>query len=91
MARRYSLTRAPHPHISHARPSRSRYTPKPEFPGPFTVFNEKSELDLLKKWCAHLRELQPQVVVTYNGDNFDFPYIHKRCEVLGLDLKKETG
>ena len=41
--------------------------------------------------CAHLRELQPQVVVTYNGDNFDFPYIAKRCEVLGLDLKKETG
>jgi DNA polymerase epsilon subunit 1 len=31
------------------------------------------------------------VVVTYNGDNFDFPYIAKRCEVLGLDLKKETG
>ena len=29
--------------------------------------------------------------MTYNGDNFDFPYIAKRCEVLGLDLKKETG
>jgi DNA polymerase epsilon subunit 1 len=28
------------------------YTPKPEFPGPFTVFNETDELATLKKWCA---------------------------------------
>ena len=28
------------------------YTPKPEFPGPFTVFNEVDELATLKKWCA---------------------------------------
>ena len=54
------------------------YNPKPDFPGPFTVFNEPDEAALLRKWCAHMRELQPHVVVTYNGDNFDFPYIDKR-------------
>ena len=60
------------------------YTPKPDFPGPFEVFNEPDELSLLKKWHEHLRELKPHVVVTYNGDNFDFPYLDKRCAQHGI-------
>ncbi|EXB53717.1 DNA polymerase epsilon catalytic subunit A [Morus notabilis] len=32
------------------------YTPKPEFEGCFTVTNVKNELELLKKWFAHMRE-----------------------------------
>eukprot|EP00900_Chrysochromulina_parva_P027266 jgi/Chrpa1/9173/Chrysochromulina_OHIO_Genome00022984-RA len=67
------------------------YTPKSEFPGPFTVFNETDEGNTLRKFCAHMRELHPHVVVTYNGDSFDWPYINTRCELLGIDLKRETG
>jgi len=67
------------------------YTPKPEFSGPFTVFNELDELALLRKFCNHVRELKPHVCVTYNGDNFDWPYVAKRCELNGLDLKAEVG
>ena len=55
------------------------YTPKPEFPGPFTVFNEPDEKGTLQKFCAHLRELRPTIIVTYNGDSFDWPYIDDRC------------
>ena len=67
------------------------YTPKPEYPGPFTVFNEPDEKGTLQKFCSHLRELRPTVIVTYNGDSFDWPYIDDRCVVLGMDLAKEIG
>ena len=33
----------------------------------------------LTKFCAHLCELRPTIVVTYNGDGFDWPYIDDRC------------
>ena len=33
------------------------YSPKPDFPGPFTVFNEPDEPSLLRKWCAPLAML----------------------------------
>ncbi|KAL1527844.1 hypothetical protein AB1Y20_009223 [Prymnesium parvum] len=67
------------------------YTPKPECPGPFTVFNEPNEAALLLKFCSHFREMKPHVVVTYNGDNFDWPYICERCSAHGINLQKETG
>jgi hypothetical protein len=31
------------------------YTPKPEFEGPFTVFNEANEHDTLRRWFDHMR------------------------------------
>ena len=67
------------------------YTPRPEFPGPFTVFNEPTEGSLLSKFCSHLLELKPHVIVTYNGDSFDWPYIEQRCTVNGINLQQETG
>lgn len=33
------------------------YTPKPEFEGPFTVFNEANEYGLLRKFFEHMREV----------------------------------
>ena len=44
------------------------YTPKPEFEGPFTVFNEPNEISLLQKWFDHVLEVRPHIFVTYNGD-----------------------
>ena len=43
------------------------YTPKPEFDGPFTVFNEKDEKSLLRRFMDHLKDVKPLVFVTYNG------------------------
>ena len=39
------------------------YTPKPEYPGPFTIFNEINEEALIKKF-NHIKELNPRIIVT---------------------------
>ena len=65
--------------------------PQPDYPGHFTVFNEPDERSVLAKFCAHLRELKPHVIVTYNGDNFDWPYVERRCSEHGLSLQQEVG
>ena len=73
------------------------YTPKPEYEGPFTVFNELDEvgvfmtsltctvchvtssvqLSLLTKFIDHIMTVKPNIIVTYNGDNFDWS-VHAR-------------
>ena len=59
--------------------------------GTIGEINELDELSLLRRFCSHLRELQPHVIVTYNGDSFDWPYIDKRMTHFGLSLKAELG
>ena len=48
------------------------YTPRPEFEGPFIVFNEQDEAALLRRFFDHILEVQPNIFVTYNGDFFDW-------------------
>jgi len=42
------------------------------------------EKSMIEAFFQFLDDVSPQVIVTYNGDNFDLPYIHKRCEVLAV-------
>ena len=35
---------------------------------------------MLRKFIEHVQELRPHVIVTYNGDFFDWPYIDARCK-----------
>jgi len=67
------------------------YTPKPDYEGPFIVFNEKTELDLLHRFFEHIREIKPNVYVTYNGDFFDWPFIEARAKFHKLSMYKEIG
>ncbi|PVU88703.1 hypothetical protein BB559_005442 [Furculomyces boomerangus] len=67
------------------------YTPKEEFQGPFTIFNEDNEKGVIVKFFEHIIESQPTVLVTYNGDSFDWPFVHARAEFHGLDLLEEIG
>ena len=67
------------------------YTPKPEFPGHFTIFNEKDEKALLRRFFDHVREVKPHVWVTYNGDFFDWPFIDQRCDHYGMSMYNEIG
>ena len=67
------------------------YTPKQQYPGPFHIFNEKNEEDLIRRFLSHYQEIKPQIVVTYNGDFFDWPFLETRAEVYGLSLTKEIG
>ncbi|KAK3267055.1 DNA polymerase epsilon catalytic subunit A [Cymbomonas tetramitiformis] len=67
------------------------YTPKPEFQGPFIVWNEPDERSLLRRWFDHMQEAKPGIYVTYNGDWFDWPFIEQRAEVHGMDMYQEVG
>ncbi|KAL7751596.1 DNA polymerase epsilon catalytic subunit [Sorochytrium milnesiophthora] len=67
------------------------YTPKPEFEGPFIIFNEADEEALLKRFFEHVRDVKPQIFVTYNGDFFDWPFVEARAQVYGMDMNHEIG
>lgn len=67
------------------------YTPKPEFEGQFIVFNEPNELDMIQRFFDHILEIKPHVIVTYNGDFFDWPFVETRAAVYDLDMKKQIG
>jgi DNA polymerase epsilon subunit 1 len=47
---------------------------------------------LLRKFISHVQELRPHVIVTYNGDFFDWPYVDKRCsKYADMSLYKHLG
>jgi len=67
------------------------YTPKPKYPGPFVVINEMTEEALIRRFLLEFENAAPQIVVTYNGDFFDWPFLERRAAVYGLDLRREIG
>lgn len=67
------------------------YTPKPEYEGPFTIFNEPDEKATIERWYEHIREVRPTVMATFNGDGFDFPFVDARSKIHGLSMLSEIG
>ncbi|XP_067928568.1 DNA polymerase epsilon catalytic subunit A-like [Watersipora subatra] len=67
------------------------YTPKPEYEGPFIIFNEPDESSLIRKFIDHILEIKPHIISTYNGDSFDWPFVEARAGFHGIDLYRETG
>lgn len=67
------------------------YTPKPEYPGPFMIFNEPDEKAVLERFFLHIKEARPTVIATYNGDFFDWPYVDARASLNGIDMYQEIG
>uniref|UniRef100_A0A6I8NLR9 DNA polymerase epsilon catalytic subunit n=1 Tax=Ornithorhynchus anatinus TaxID=9258 RepID=A0A6I8NLR9_ORNAN len=67
------------------------FTPKPEYEGPFCVFNEPDEAHLIQRWFEHVQETKPTIMVTYNGDFFDWPFVEARAAVHGLNMYQEIG
>ena len=67
------------------------YTPKPNYPGPFKIFNEKDEVALIRRFLTEFQKYRPQLVATYNGDFFDWPFLSNRAKHHGLDLWTELG
>jgi DNA polymerase epsilon subunit 1 len=67
------------------------YTPKPEYEGPFEIFNEPDEEAVLRKFFEHIQLVRPLIFVTYNGDSFDWPFVEARAKVHGIDMYQEIG
>ena len=67
------------------------YTPKPEYEGPFLVFNEPGEKAVIERFFQHIKEAKPTVIATYNGDFFDWPFVETRASVQGIDMYQEIG
>ncbi|XP_070201892.1 DNA polymerase epsilon catalytic subunit A-like [Littorina saxatilis] len=67
------------------------YTPRPEFEGPFIVYNEPDEAALIHKFFEHIQDVKPHIIVTYNGDFFDWPFVETRAAIHGLDMMREIG
>jgi DNA polymerase elongation subunit (family B) len=45
------------------------------------------ESDLLYKWVEKMEEIRPDILIGYNSDHFDIPYLYYRtCNVLGKDM-----
>lgn len=67
------------------------YTPKPEFEGFFTIFNEPNEEALINRFFQHIIDIKPHIFVTYNGDFFDWPFVETRATKYGLNMFQEIG
>ncbi|XP_011498886.1 PREDICTED: DNA polymerase epsilon catalytic subunit A, partial [Ceratosolen solmsi marchali] len=67
------------------------YTPKPEFEGFFTVWNELNEKAVINKFFNHINDVKPHIFVTYNGDFFDWPFIETRAAVHNINMKDRIG
>jgi len=64
------------------------YTPKAEYEGPFQVHNLADERATLQFFVDHIKQIKPHIIVTYNGDSFDWPFVDERCKQHGISLLK---
>lgn len=67
------------------------YTPRPEYAGPFMIFNEPNEKGVIERFFLHIKEARPTVIATYNGDFFDWPFVEARSSINGIDMYREIG
>ncbi|XP_043487163.1 DNA polymerase epsilon catalytic subunit 1 isoform X1 [Polistes fuscatus] len=67
------------------------YTPRPEFEGLFTIYNEPNEKATIKKFFDHIIDVKPHIFVTYNGDFFDWPFVEARAALHNMIMKDKIG
>lgn len=53
-----------------------------------TNLTVEGEIRAIISLFAIIDYIKPSIIGTYNGANFDWPYILRRAELLGLDVKK---
>ena len=50
------------------------------------AFGEDGEKTCIEKFFKHIRNLKPTIIGGYNSAFFDWPFILKRAEILGVDV-----
>jgi DNA polymerase elongation subunit (family B) len=54
------------------------------------AFGEDGEKQCIERFFQHIRELKPTIVAGYNSAFFDWPFILKRAQILGVDVNSAT-
>lgn len=54
------------------------------------AFGEDGEARCIEEFFNIIRELKPTIIGGYNSASFDFPFILKRAEILGVDVSELT-
>ena len=54
--------------------------------GDFEEVLHGDERDILRRFVSIIKEFDPDIIVGYNQDNFDWPYVKKRAEKYGIRL-----
>lgn len=64
--------------------------PSPDADGVLIVVeNCVNELDLINRWIKLIKNMDPDIMYTYNGDNFDCRYLVERSSLYGLTSKSQ--
>ena len=56
-----------------------------------SAFGEDGEKKCIEEFFKSIREIKPTIIGGYNSAFFDWPFILKRAEILGVDTKKLTS
>jgi DNA polymerase elongation subunit (family B) len=52
--------------------------------------DDDEERKIIKQFFYVVNKLKPSIITTYNGENFDYDFIFKRCELLGIDIQTDV-
>ena len=55
-----------------------------------SAFGEDGEKDCIIEFFKYVRELKPTIFAGYNSAFFDFPFILRRAEILGINIEDHT-
>ena len=55
------------------------------------AFGEDGEKKCIEEFFQTIKDLKPTIISGYNSASFDFPFILKRAEILGVDIKECTS
>jgi DNA polymerase I len=54
------------------------------------AFGEDGEKKCIEKFFKHIKDLKPTIVAGYNSAFFDWPFILRRAQILGVDVNSLT-
>ena len=67
----------------------ARYKEQFEYPVKYVKCND--EIHLIETYLGLFKKLDPLIIYAWNGDNFDFPYIHNRLKNLGMNTNQMSN
>lgn len=53
------------------------------------VIDDEEERKLIYQFFTEINKIKPSIITHYNGENFDWEFILKRCEILGIDVNEK--